>query len=163
MRDLVQMLADPEGGDGTEEHEPYPCYHSSPARLDRIVMRDVRAPSLVNRMAMERVTAALTPDLLREPYRSRVAAGAHPLTGHCYIASEALYHLLGGKDAGLKAMSIQHEGGPHWWLRTRDGLDLDPTAAQFSAPVPYALGVGRGLLTREPSKRARIVIARVQA
>ena len=110
-----------------------------------------------------RVTAALTPDLLREPYRSRVAAGAHPLTGHCYVASEALYHLLGGRVAGLKAMSIQHEGGPHWWIRDAAGNDIDLTAAQFSTPVPYSLGVGRGFLTHEPSQRAAIVIDRVRS
>ena len=110
---------------------------------------------------IDRITAALTPDLLREPYRSRVAAGAHPLTGHCYVASEALYHLLGGKAAGLKAMSIQHEGGAHWWIRDADGNDIDLTAAQFAAPVPYHRGVGKGFLTRAPSKRAQVVIERV--
>ena len=110
-----------------------------------------------------RITSALTLDLLREPYRSRVAAGAHPLTGHCYVASEALYHLLGGKSAGLKAMLIQHEGGPHWWIRDAAGNDIDLTAAQFVTPVPYDRGVGKGFLTREPSNRAAVVIARVLA
>ena len=104
---------------------------------------------------------ALTAELLREPYRSRVAAGAHPLTGHCYVASEVYFHLCGGKAAGLTPMCMQHEGGPHWWIRTADGVDVDPTAAQFSSPVPYELGKGKGFLTREPSRRARIVMGRL--
>ena len=108
-----------------------------------------------------KVQQALTPDLLKEPYRSQVIAGAHPRTGHCYIAAEALYHLAGGKAAGLKPMSIQHEGGPHWWIRTAAGEDIDPTTEQFGTPVPYAEGVGRGFLTRAPSKRAAILIQRV--
>ena len=108
------------------------------------------------------VQGALTLDLLREPYRSRVAAGAHPLTGHCYVASEAYYHLAGGKAVGLKPMCVQHEGGPHWWLRDADGRDIDLTAAQFSSPVPYKLGRGKGFLTTQPSKRAQQVIDAVR-
>lgn len=106
---------------------------------------------------------ALTAELLREPYRSRVAAGAHPLTGHCYVASEALYSLLGGKAAGYTPMCVQHEGGPHWWLRGPSGEVIDPTAAQFSSPVPYELGKAKGFLTRKPSRRACTVIGALQA
>jgi len=106
---------------------------------------------------------ALTAELLREPYRTWVEKeGAHPFTGHCYVATEALYHLLGGKAAGWTPMCQQHEGGPHWWLRGPSGEVVDPTAAQFSTPVPYQLGKGKGFLTAQPSKRARIVIERLQ-
>jgi hypothetical protein len=111
---------------------------------------------------IERLQCVLTADLLREPYRSRVANGAHPLTGYCYVACEALYHALGGKAAGYTPMCIQHEGGPHWWLRGPSGEVVDPTAAQFSSPVPYERGVGKGFLTREPSARARVVLERMK-
>ena len=51
------------------------------------------------------IRKALTPDLLHEPYRSRVQAGhCDPMTGHCYVASEAAYHMLGGKAAGWTPM-----------------------------------------------------------
>jgi len=109
----------------------------------------------------EAIRRSLTPELLKKPYRAMVEAGeCDPLTGHCYVASEAYYHMAGGAAAGLKPMSIQHEGGPHWWIRTKDGQDIDITAAQFRTPVPYAKGVGKGFLTREPSKRAQEVIRR---
>lgn len=108
------------------------------------------------------VRMSLTPDLLAPPYRARVEAGANPMTGHCYVASEAYFHLAGGREAGLKPMSIQHEGGPHWWIRTAAGMDIDLTAEQFSTPVPYADGHGKGFLTRQPSKRAAEVMRRVQ-
>ena len=105
----------------------------------------------------------LTPELLREPYRTWVEKEwAHPLTGHCYVACEALYSLLGGKAAGYTPMCQKHEGGPHWWLRGPSGEVIDPTAAQFSSPVPYELGKGKGFLTREPSGRARIVMGRIE-
>lgn len=107
------------------------------------------------------IPATLTRDLLRPSYRAKVAAGANPLTGHCYVACEAIYHLCGGKDSGLRPQTIQHEGGPHWFLRDADGSVVDPTAAQFSTPVPYENGRGCGFLTREPSKRAQVVIDRI--
>lgn len=108
--------------------------------------------------------AALTPELLREPYRTWVEQeGAHPVTGHCYVATEALFHLLGGKAAGWAPMHQQHEGGPHWWLRGPSGEVVDPTVEQCDTPVPYELGRAKGFLTREPSKRAQIVIRRVMA
>jgi hypothetical protein len=83
-----------------------------------------------------------------------------PVAGHCYVASEAAYHLLGGKDAGWTPMQIQHGGGSHWYLRHESGLILDITSEQFFKPVPYANGRGRGFLTRQPSKRAARVIDR---
>lgn len=74
----------------------------------------------------------------------------------CYQASEYLYHLLGGKDAGLTPMQIKHEGESHWYLRWQVGnktFYLDPTSMQFDSPVPYDQGTGRGFRTKEPSKR----------
>ena len=107
-----------------------------------------------------RVRAVLTDDLLKPHYRTR--AHRRPATGHCYVACEALFHLLGGKEAGLTPAQIRHEGESHWFLRTPTGV-LDPTADQFDTPVPYPSGTGKGFLTKEPSRRAVEVIRRVQA
>lgn len=72
--------------------------------------------------------------------------------GWCYAASEALYYLAGGKNAGLTPMqaSIEIDGErvSHWWLKESDGSIIDPTAAQFDFPFPYELGKGRGFQTR---------------
>lgn len=81
--------------------------------------------------------------------------------GMCYPASEALYHLLGGREAGLTPMRIVHEGVPHWYLRwVTDGfvMYLDPTSTQFKTPVPYDEGRGCGFLTKEPSARAQALL-----
>lgn len=112
---------------------------------------------------VQQVRAVLTPSLLKPVYRRLVEQGAHPMTGHCYVASEALYALLGGKAAGYKPASLAHEGSIHWWLVSADGQVLDPTADQFTTPVPYANGRCRGFLTKEPSARARAVICMVQS
>jgi hypothetical protein len=100
----------------------------------------------------DRVRAALTDDLRRAPWRG----SENPMAGHCYVASESYYHLA----PGCKPMTVRHEGSVHWYL-TRNGETIDLTADQFDTPVPYHLGVGRGFLTRAPSKRAARVIERV--
>lgn len=103
------------------------------------------------------VVEALTPDLLEKRFR-----GGGPLSGHCYAGSEALYHLLGGKSAGWTPQFIRHENLPHWYLKHESGQIVDVTAEQFTAPVPYAQGKGKGFLTKSPSRRAQTIIERVE-
>lgn len=97
--------------------------------------------------------------LLKPEYLS----AERPFAGHCYVASEALYHTLGGKASGWTPCTIRHEGSPHWFLRGPNGEVIDLTSEQFATPVPYEQGRGSGFLTREPSKRARIVLEKMTA
>ena len=76
----------------------------------------------------------------------------------CYQASEAIYHLVGGKKAGLKPKSMMHEGISHWYLETSDGIVVDVTVDQFETKPDYSHGCGRGFLTKKPSKRAKQLI-----
>ena len=108
----------------------------------------------------QRLRSSLTPDLLHRKYRNQTS----PVGGHCYIVSEALYHLLGGKYSGLKPMHLIHEGKSHWYLQDKVTEDiLDITADQFTTPVPYEQGRGKGFLTRNPSKRALRLIQAVHS
>ena len=91
----------------------------------------------------------LTDDLLKEGEM-----------GHCYVASEALYHLSGGNNSGLKPMNIKHEGSSHWFLLDGNKV-IDITADQFKTKPDYSKARGRGFLTKQPSKRASILIHRV--
>lgn len=110
---------------------------------------------------MEEVQAVLTDDL-RPEYASDPSRNHY--TGHCYAASEALYHLLGGKKVGLKPMNMRVDGVSHWFLRADNGMIIDPTALQFDPPgLDYSPAKGRGFLTRHPSKRATEIIRRVCA
>lgn len=98
----------------------------------------------------------LTDDLRRAPYKG----APNFLTGHCYVASEALYHLLGSTE--WVPCNIRHEGSPHWYLKNkRTGEILDPTAGQFRTEVPYNLGRGKGFLTKSPSARAKELLRRL--
>lgn len=112
-------------------------------------------PSL--KKLVSKVREVLTDDLRRPKYRG----AEHPMTGHCYVASEALYHLLGGSQKGWKPMNVQHEGDSHWFLQHSSGRILDPTGDQFKTPVPYDQGKGKGFLTKEPSARAQQVMERM--
>lgn len=108
--------------------------------------------------ATHRVRSVLTDDL-RDP---RWRGHPHPMKGHCYIAAEVIYHLSGGPDGPWVPATVKHEGVTHWFLRLKETGDiLDPTFDQFHTRPQYDKGRGRGFLTREPSKRAKIVLERL--
>ena len=109
----------------------------------------------------------LSNDLLSPAWRKLRDPG-NPLSGHCYIAAEALWHLLGGPVSGYVPHVLSNSlwpeglnpGETHWFLR-HGRKNLDPTARQFNLPVAYDRGRGNGFLTTVPSKRAKILIERV--
>lgn len=111
------------------------------------------------------IQKCLTPDLLKREFRKQWGPD-NPMYGHCYVATETLYHLLGGEDSGYKPCRAKDDGGIiHWWLEHKEtGERLDVTAEQYTTTgrrPPYAQGRGCGFLTKEPSGRAAIVIKRV--
>jgi len=106
----------------------------------------------------EHIVGSLTDDLRKPKYKGH----ENPLAGHCYVASEALWHMLGGPDSGWVPQTIRHENDTHWYLKHKDtGKILDLTAGQFKTPVLYDKGRGCGFLTKEPSKLAKELINRI--
>ncbi len=103
------------------------------------------------------VRSCLSDELRKPNYRDN----PNQVAGHCYVASETIYHELGGKPAGWTPQTIQHEGGPHWYLKHKDGTIVDPTADQFETPVPYENGRGCGFLTHQPSARSKTILGRL--
>ena len=87
---------------------------------------------------------------LKKQYQKEIEGGAHPHTGFCSMASDALRRILGGQVrgfSGYQLMRVVHEGGPHYFLTTPSGEILDATSKQFETPVPYNLAKGVGLPT----------------
>ena len=79
--------------------------------------------------------------------------------GNCYASSEALYHILGGKRAGWKAMRLNTgEKFCHWFLKHKSGVILDPSVRQYKRKPDYSKAVGTGFLTKKPSQAARRMI-----
>jgi len=132
-----------------------------PRKIDRTLESTDFEQSLI-----KKIQSVLTSDLLTSEWVNKLKEGKHhPFAGHCYAASEALYHLLGGKEKGYKPMRGKSENGEsHWWIQDKDGNKLDPTAEQFyfvGLKPPYENGRGNGFLTKNPSKRAKEIISRI--
>ena len=105
------------------------------------------------------IAESLTDDLRRPPWRG----SPDPLAGHCYVASEAAWHLLGAASSGWRPTFIKHQGVSHWYLTNKDNDEiLDITAGQFDEAPDYSSGIGKGFLTNAPSKRASTLLMRIK-
>jgi hypothetical protein len=111
------------------------------------------------------ILGCLSPDLLKPCYREENKK--NPTFGHCYVASEVLFHLIESKMPSRFFPSIGKDdnGVNHWWLiDSKYGTILDPTADQYISQgrlPPYERGRKCSFLTKEPSRRARIVMERI--
>lgn len=94
------------------------------------------------------------PELLKAKYRR--AQDRHPMAGHCYVASEALFHLR--PDLELHPVTMRVGDAVHWWLVDDQGNEFDVTREQFRDTVSEFKGTRRGFLTKKPSRRAQQVI-----
>jgi hypothetical protein len=114
---------------------------------------------------IKKIQSVLSPDLVKLDWKELT----HPMAGHCYHASEALYHLWGKRNGYVPAHVEVYMGTTwgwvgHWFLVGYTGTIIDPTAEQFGKRrVHYDRGVRCGFLTKEPSKRAAEVMRRVAA
>ena len=84
----------------------------------------------------------------------------HTLAGACYTLSEALAAIYTWLGHTVKVYTVHHEGDTHWFLRV-DGQVIDPTAEQFRTAVPYDEATRRGFLTKEVSKRTKVVLEKL--
>ena len=112
----------------------------------------------------EYIRAVLSDDLLAPPWKGMKDRRVNVL-GHCYAASEAAYHFLGGAKSGWKAVfSRDIDDSPHWYLVYENGALLDITADQLhDRQYVYSRGRGKGFLTKKPSARAQEIIRRVKS
>jgi hypothetical protein len=103
----------------------------------------------------------LSPDLLQGKWKTQT----NPLEGHCYIASESLWHLLDKENYQPYCATYYDETGrcTHWWLVHKYfNIIADPTSGQYlPEKPPYNIGRKANFLTKHPSKRAKILIDRV--
>lgn len=110
-----------------------------------------------------KIQKCLTPDLLKKEYRAENAT--NPMFGHCYVASEVLFHSLQPAGGYSAACGRDERGVVHWWIVDNlTGEIHDATADQYYSKglePPYKVGRKTGFLTKQPSKRAQIVLARL--
>jgi hypothetical protein len=124
-----------------------------------------RTPSIS--MIISKIRKNLTPDLLKGRWETSPDDG---VSGHCYVATEALYWLV-GKQLGFKPYVLSHstcpelldEGETHWFLM-KDDMVLDATADQFKGRIPYVLGKPNGMMNHPEggSQRAQVLIKKIR-
>lgn len=103
------------------------------------------------------IVRQLADDLRKPKYRGH----KNPLHGHCYIASEAAYYML-GKEWQPYYMHLL-SGDTHWFLKHKETKQIfDPTAGQFRTTPKYSLGHRCGFLTKQPSKRTLEILRRME-
>lgn len=108
---------------------------------------------------------ALSLDLLHRDYAPSTAQRRHACLGHCYVATEAAYHLFGKKRGYAPFTRTNPDGTTHWWLEhTETGDIIDPSKPQLGGRrYPYEEGRRQAFLTKRPSRRAQELIRRVRA
>lgn len=109
---------------------------------------------------ISKIQNCLSRDLLSPKYQKIVPENAHPVIGHCYIATEAAFHLF-GKEHGYYPFVRRDGRITHWWLQNEKGQIIDVTIAQVGDNYPYHEGHKQNMQST-PSKRARKLIRRVK-
>ena len=139
------------------------------------------------------IQKSCTPELRNEEWARRSGPLDHPLKGLCAVATQAFYHLAGGKAAGYKMYAGNNyednkgrivytppSGNAardrHWWAQgpSKEGVRgagavEDLTAAQFPGKnfvYEYARGKGThpmGTKEGQLTARAAVVVERVTA
>lgn len=122
------------------------------------------------------IIESLSPDLLEPKWRALVGPDDPVESGHCAVATEAYYHICGGREAGFMPVVCgyyadmdgnmmfgkeptkrqQAQGWhkeTHWWTRAPDddgnrgrGDIHDVTVNQYPDPFPYENGRNTGFM-----------------
>ncbi len=79
-----------------------------------------------------------------------------PTIGYCYVVAEVVYHYLAPKGSRPYVMKTR-ENKRHWFIKDPSGRVIDPTADQFDEPQDYTQGKPQNFLTKDISKRGKIL------
>jgi hypothetical protein len=99
-------------------------------------------------------------DLVHPDYRDSDRS-QYALNGLCYALCEALYHLCPGLVTPWRI--LWENGGSHWFVKDQTGAILDLVSHPgplLCDPEDYAAGWQVPFLTPQPSRRARLLVAR---
>lgn len=114
--------------------------------------------------AIKAIRKNLTDDLLKPEYKKD--NDRHPMFGHCFVATEALWHLTGKKYSVY--CGKDDEGITHWWLQDALGNKLDATADQYTnrgKEPPYHHGKKSAFMLTynegQPSNRCKVLLDRI--
>ena len=114
---------------------------------------------------LRRIRGALSLDLRHKSYPILEDDWYFACLEHCYVATEAAYHLFARAEGYVPYVLRHPDGSTHWWLvQKATGKILDPTEPQLGGkPFPYKRGRRAVFLTPQPSRRAVELLRRVEA
>lgn len=98
--------------------------------------------------------------LTDEWYDKNMSSGIDS-TGFCYVASEVIYRMTGGKSVWKKVSitdSKWEHGGHCFLINKQTNQILDVTKNQFTElgiTIPYHIGIGGGFRTKDYGTRAK--------
>ena len=109
---------------------------------------------------IEKILNHLSPDLLKKEYVDDNIN--NPLYGHCYVATETYYHLMSDSKSNYKPCVLKKDNINHWYLKNiKSNQIIDITKNQFDDEIDYNKGRFCSFLTKNPSKRSKILIERI--
>ena len=79
-----------------------------------------------------------------------------PTTGYCYVVAEVVYHYLAPTGSRPYCIKLTNNE-THWFIMTLNGEILDLTSDQFDNPVDYTKAKPQNFLTKDISKRGKIL------
>jgi len=103
----------------------------------------------------------LDDELLKSKYKK--LKNKNKYTGHCYVATETLYHLMDEKTRLEYCPAILKIGNDtHWFLKNKNnGNIIDLTKNQYCFKLDYSNARNAAFLTKIPSKRTLILINKI--
>lgn len=107
------------------------------------------------------IVDSLSDDLLSDEYRKLLNRNKY--TGHCYVATEVMYYLMDEKiKSEYVPSTLKVNNITHWFLKNKiNGHIIDITKKQFNFNLDYTKSINKGFLTKFPSKRALILINKI--
>jgi hypothetical protein len=116
---------------------------------------------MVENKLVDLIINNLSDDLLKKRFLG--VKNRNKYTGHCYVATETLFHLLPDDvKSKYKPSTLKINDETHWFLKNViTGEIIDPTKKQFNFDLKYDNSRYAAFLTKKPSKRSLILINRI--
>jgi len=110
---------------------------------------------------IEEIIDSLDDSLLKKEFL--LLKNRNKFTGHCYVATEALYYLLDDNERKKYCPArLKINGVTHWFLKNKfNGEIIDITKEQFNFKLDYKKAKNCFFITKNPSKRTKILISRI--
>ena len=112
-------------------------------------------------LLVSKIVNNLTDDLLKKEFL--IHPRINNLVGHCYVATETLYHSLDPENQILyRPNTLKVNGVTHWFLKNNENNEIiDITRNQFPFVLDYSKSKNSAFLTKHASKRSQILLKRI--